>query len=134
MRSVQVNKRHSVWRLASGLADHLTKLKEALAAQSDPSPSSHTAHISANIDTMRGRQTASTPLHIHTGQEQWQQQQILADAQTRDIFDDMFMADGFCFAADEWLFTAAYEYSMNYNQNAMPENDAWNCMSHNQYR
>jgi len=134
MRSVQVNKRHLVWRLANGLADNLTKLKEALATQSDTSPPSHAAGVHGNTNTMHRRQTPRAPLQIDAGQQQWQQQQIFSDTQTRDIFDDMFMADGLSFAADEWLFTAPYENSMSYDQNEIPENDTWNRMPQNQYR
>jgi hypothetical protein len=106
MRSVDVNRRHLLWRLATGLADNLNKLKIELARQASSTlPQSQTImqqYVAADDASMR-----ILPQTVAVAQGT--PHQPYTHAQARDIFDDLFAADGLSFAADEWLFTAPYD-------------------------
>jgi hypothetical protein len=116
MRSVDVNRRHLLWRLANGLADNLAKLKHELARE-DTSSMHHQGPLVLQ-QYMTADSEALRPVSQTMAGAQEMERPTYTDVVARDIFDDLFAADGLSFAADEWLFTAPYDAYSSAQNNA----------------
>lgn len=107
MRSVDVNRRHILWRLTNGLSDNLAKFRNALAHGADQRNQLQPLQAAPNYTYTEN--VASSSVSHSLAATQMPVHQSLMDAQARDIFDDLFAADGLSFAADEWLFAPSYD-------------------------